>query len=102
MRNGASLSPDDVIDRSERSQRSAYVKSAVTVRLAQQESRVLDHTLAQFRGGLLTAEQARDAIAQISALRDFAYALDKEISVGAGARAQLDSPGPGVQGQRGG
>jgi len=84
---------DELLDRAQRGTQSAYVRASIDTRLDQQEDRVLADAVHKFRAGLLSAEQARDAIAQISALRDFRYALEKEISKGGQAQAQLMSPG---------
>lgn len=91
---------DDLIDRAALGQKSALVKGEVSRRLSQQEASVLNRAIASFRNGLLTTEQARDAIAQLSALRDFAQALDKEITKGVEAHSHLVSPGPRNGGQR--
>ena len=96
--NGQRHSVDALMDQAEFGVRSAHIKAAVTVRLQQQEAHILNMTMTQFRTGLLTAEQARDAIAQISALREFAHALDKEIGAGGTAQAQLTSPPSPAQG----
>lgn len=85
--------PDDAIDRAERGSRATLVKGEVAHRLHAQEERILATALTKFRNGLLTADQARDAIAQLSALRDLVAALDKEISRGTEARETLMSPG---------
>ncbi len=91
---------DALLDRSATGRQAALVKGEISHRLAQQEKHVLDRALAQFRSGLLTTEQARDVIAQVSALRDLAQALDKAVTQGTEATAQLVSPGRPNGGQR--
>lgn len=84
---------DDDIDVLQRGQAAALAKGEVYRRLAQQEQDVMAVALARFRAGSLSGDAARDVIAQIAALRDLAFSLDKDVRKASETRLRIMSPG---------
>ena len=84
----------DDIGRIEVGQQAAQAKAAVNRRLADAETSILNRTLTAYRAGTLSDQQAGRAIAEISALRDLTFALDKDVRKASEARERIVSPGP--------
>ena len=84
----------DDYGRIEDGQRAAQAKAVVNQRLLDNETAILNAACTQYRAGTLDPQRAYGVLAQIAALRDLAFALDKDVRKASEARARLVSPGP--------